>query len=48
MTFPAAHYEVQHFTLCDGWVNCWRTIDGEGREVPETFATEAAAQAAIE
>ena len=41
MTFPAAHYEVQHFTLCDGWVNCWRTIDGEGREVPETFATEA-------
>lgn len=48
MTFSTTHYEVHHFTLCDGWINCWRTIDAKGREVPETFTTEAAAQAAIE
>ena len=32
-------YEVQTFTLCDGWVNCW-TIDDE----PMTFKTISAAE----
>lgn len=36
-------YEVQIFTVCDGWVNTW-TVD----EVPETFATRAEAQAALD
>lgn len=48
MTILATQYEVHHFTLCDGWVNCWRAIDDQGHDVPETFATEAAAQAAID
>ena len=36
-------YEVQIFTVCDGWVNTW-TVD----EVLETFATRAEAQAALD
>lgn len=36
-------YEVQHHTLCDGWVNTW-TVDDR----PQTFATEADAQAALD
>ena len=36
-------YEVQTFTMIDGWVNCW-TED----EQPLTFATEQEAQQAIE
>lgn len=41
-------YEVQTCTLCDGWVNTWHCIEPDGREVPETFPTEAAAQAALD
>jgi hypothetical protein len=36
-------YEVQHNTLCDGWINCWTQDDK-----PMTFATEAEAQAEID
>ena len=36
-------YEVQTYTLFDGWVNCWG-IDGE----LEYFETEREAQAAID
>jgi hypothetical protein len=36
-------YEVQHHTLCDGWVNTWTVNDQ-----PETFASEAKAQAALD
>ena len=25
-----AQFEVQHYTLCDGWINCW--TDGETGE----------------
>ena len=25
-------YEIQHFTICDGWINAW-TVDGK----PEYF-----------
>ena len=42
-------FEVQHYTLCDGWVNCW-TVYEEGDQIgkPQTFATEAEAQAEID
>lgn len=44
-------YEVQTFTLCDGWTNTW-SVSQQGSddtyiEVPETFATEAEAQLAL-
>ena len=41
-------YEVQTFTICDGWINTWEAVDKNGTRVPETFATEAEAEAAIE
>jgi hypothetical protein len=31
-------YEVQHYTLCDGWKNTWTTYRND-REVPTTFHT---------
>ena len=41
-------WEVQHDTLCEGWVNTW-TIEGEDETyVPQTFETKAEAQAEIE
>jgi hypothetical protein len=39
-------YEVQTWTLCDGWVNTWTVSDEHGCR-PETFATREAAMAAL-
>jgi hypothetical protein len=36
-------YEIQHYTLFDGWVNCW-TQDG----VPVTFGSREDAEKALE
>lgn len=41
-------YEVQTLTLCDGWVNTWFVEYAAGCRYPETFATRAAAQAALD
>ncbi len=41
-------YEVQHLTLCDGWVNTWTVNHGDGSSEPETFETIEAALAAID
>lgn len=41
-------YEVQQFTLCDGWVNTWRIEHADGSSEPETFASEHEAQAALD
>ena len=30
-------YEVQHYTLCDGWINTWSDYDEEGNETPSTY-----------
>lgn len=30
-------YEIQHFTLCDGWVNTWTVINEDGSEEKELF-----------
>jgi hypothetical protein len=40
-------YEVQQFTLCQGWINTWAVLHEDGSSEPETFATEADAEAAI-
>lgn len=45
---PAIAYEVQTFTLCDGWINTWTIIHEDGSTEPEIYATEAEAQAAID
>jgi len=36
-------YEVQHWTLCDGWINCW-SVDDQ----PQLFATWGQAQAELD
>lgn len=41
-------YEVQTYTLCDGWVNTWYIEHPDGTSEPETFSTRAAAQAALD
>jgi len=42
------HYEVQHYTLLDGWINTWSYTEGDGVMQPETFATADEAKAALE
>ena len=41
-------YEIQHYTLFYGWVNTWSYADADGVMHPETFATVAEAQAALD
>lgn len=40
-------YEVQHYTIIDGWVNTWSYNEGDGVMRPETFATREEAEAAL-
>jgi len=40
-------YEVQTYTICQGWINCW-SIDGNGVSKPQIFETRADAQAEID
>ena len=30
-------YEVQQYTLCDGWINTWSDYDEDGNETPSTY-----------
>jgi hypothetical protein len=39
-------YEVQTWTLCDGWINTW-SICEEAGDIPETFATREETYAAL-
>lgn len=42
-------YEVQHYTLCDGWINTWTCWEGDTDErVPETFSSFKDAQSALD
>ena len=41
-------FEVQEFTLCDGWINTWTTYDDDGNEVPSQFDSEEGAQASLD
>lgn len=40
-------YEVQHYTLCGGWVNTW-TICEDGIEKSHVFNSEAEASAELD
>lgn len=40
-------YEIQQFTICEGWVNTWTIHFEDGSTAPETFPTEAEALAAL-
>jgi len=40
-------YEIQHFTLCDGWTNTWTVHEADGSSRPETFPTVEDAAAAL-
>jgi hypothetical protein len=40
-------YEVQEYTLCDGWVNNWSFEDTAGNVQPSTFDSYEAAQAEL-
>lgn len=41
-------YEIQHNTLCDGWVNTWFVTDHHGDLHPETFEAASEAEAALD
>jgi|CXWL01.1.fsa_nt_gi hypothetical protein len=45
-------YEVQTWTLCDGWINTWSIIEEAGdnifTDIPETFPTREEAQQALD
>jgi hypothetical protein len=43
----SGRFEVQTYTFCDGWVNCWHASVNGGEMKPETFETLAEAQEAI-
>jgi hypothetical protein len=32
-------YEVEHYTLGQGWINCWTTYDDHGNPEPTRFQT---------
>lgn len=36
-------YEVQHYTLCDGWINTW-SIEENGISKPQVFDSKEEAQ----
>lgn len=37
-------YEVQTYTLADGWVNCWTTHEENGDSYPTYYDTYAEAE----
>lgn len=42
------HYEIQHNTARDGWVNTWLYHEGDGVFRAETFASAEEAKAALD
>lgn len=44
---PKGHWEVQTYTLCDGWVNCWTVSEGDAEPQAETFTTRDEATKAL-
>ena len=41
-------YEVQHYTLCDGWINTWRICYDDGSDELEYFDSVEDAQSCID
>jgi hypothetical protein len=42
-----AAFEVQEFTLCDGWINNWSFNDDDGESRPSYFQTQKDAEIAL-
>jgi len=42
------HYEVQHYTFCQGWINCWTNIGANDHETPSVFSSRALAKTSLE
>jgi hypothetical protein len=40
-------YEIQHYTLCQGWVNTWTITNEDGSSEPEYFETKEQAISAL-
>jgi len=40
-------YEVQEFTLCDGWINNWSFTDDDGQTKQSLFDTRESAEWAL-
>jgi len=40
-------YEIQHWRLCDDWVNTWTTYDQDENEIPTIFDSYQDAQNAL-
>jgi len=40
-------YEIQHYTLCDGWVNTWTITNEDGTTESEYFETKEQAISAL-
>lgn len=43
-----AKFEVQQFTLCDGWINTWLNWDNNGDVTPDIFNSYADASMALD
>ncbi len=41
-------YEVHIYTLCDGWINCWRELGQDGTVQPCQYKSIKEAQAEID
>ena len=41
-------FEIQTYTLCDGWTNTWLVSEGDSDPVPEVFSSRQAAQAELD
>lgn len=37
-------FEVQHYTICQGWINTWSIINDDDTQTPQQFATREEAQ----
>ena len=40
-------FEVQHYTLCDGWINCWSEENEDGVMIPSVYRTYTEALSAL-
>lgn len=41
-------YEIQHYTLCDGWINTWTVEQDNGDSEPEYFDSLEDAEMALQ
>jgi hypothetical protein len=44
----STRFEIQEFTLFDGWINTWLSVDNDGEAYKTTFDTRSEAQLELE